>query len=602
VGTNIIGSDPNATANVASGFDYRAFSAIQGVNYGDGRKLQAGYNQRRSQLASLRVKRADGTDPIINNEYDYHLGGANNGRIQKITDYLDGNYTTTYGYDEHNRLATASAPSFSRSYAYDAWGNLTNHTASGQGETGSYSLSYATNASGATLNNQINSAGYGYDAAGNLTTERATSYTYDAANRLKTAGWLNNYEYDGDGNKVKQSNGDTIYYLWSSLLGEPVAELTSGGVYRAYVYGPGGGQVVAMRSYDGGFYWLHTDHLGSGRKMTDTSGALIYRGEFDPHGQSLYEWQVTGQTNLNSHKFTGYERDFGTNLDYAKARIYHHNRGRFMQPDPLGFGSADVTNPQSLNLYSYVRNDPVNFVDPSGLRMSLGPHPGLGSLDGNVVIVGLWNEIKDGDMVIDYKFIGQMAIFGSSMLAGGVDDLGGGGQGVTGELPKTPCPPTAQELINNPAVRKALNAAMAKSGSFDPSRKNPGNPDKVHEEGGWIYWNSKTNKIAIRFGPPGKTMREAGDISKLEINLDNPPNLGGNWMLVADFHTHPLLNWDLRNGNDHSVALNNGVPFIVKQGKDVGYVGPDRAGSNPIDARSPRPGYPGKTLDTRHCK
>ena len=330
-----------------------------------------------SQMASMQVKRADGTDPIINNEYDYYLGGANNGRIRKITDSLDVSYTTTYGYDEHNRLATASAPAYSRSYSYDAWGNLTNVTASGQGETGSYSLSYATNGTEAPLNNQINNAGYGYDAAGNLTTEGG-AYTYDAANRLKTAGFFNSYEYDGDGNKVKQTNnGETIYYLWSSVLGEPVVEWMEGeffhGVYRAYVYGPGGGQVVAMQSHDGQFYWAHTDHLGSGRKLTDTSGNMVYRGEFDPHGQSLYEWHATGQINLNSHKYTGYERDWATNLDNAKARTYHHNRGRFMQPDPLGLGAADTTNPQSLNLYSYTKNDPMNFTDPKGMTSCWAP-------------------------------------------------------------------------------------------------------------------------------------------------------------------------------------------------------------------------------------
>jgi len=89
-------------------------------------------------------------------------------------------------------------------------------------------LSYATNGTGAPLNNQINNAGYGYDAAGNLTTESAISYAYDAANRLKTAGVFSDYEYDGDGNKVKQAN---IYYLWSSVLGEPVVEWSEGGSF-----------------------------------------------------------------------------------------------------------------------------------------------------------------------------------------------------------------------------------------------------------------------------------------------------------------------------------------------------------------------------------
>jgi RHS repeat-associated protein len=201
-----------------------------------------------------------------------------------------------------------------------------------------------------------------------MTSDGSLSYAFDAAGRLKTAGTNNSCEYDGDGRKVKQvSGGYPLFYLWSSVLGEPVVELdSSGGVYRAYVLSSGG-QMLAVQSYDGGFYWLHTDHLGNGRKLTNSSGTVIYRAEFDPHGQMLYEWQSSGQTYLNSHKFTGYERDWATNLNYAKARTYNHNRARFMQPDPLGLAAADLTDPQSLNQYSYVGNDPANFTDPTGL-------------------------------------------------------------------------------------------------------------------------------------------------------------------------------------------------------------------------------------------
>lgn len=102
--------------------------------------------------------------------------------------------------------------------------------------------------------------------------------------------------------------------------------------------------------------------------LTDGAGAWVYRAEYDPHGQILAEFG--GATYLDSRKFTGYERDWATNLDYAKARTYHHNRGRFMQADPLGLGAAEMTDPLSLNLYSYVGNDPANFVDPSGLNKS----------------------------------------------------------------------------------------------------------------------------------------------------------------------------------------------------------------------------------------
>jgi len=98
--------------------------------------------------------------------------------------------------------------------------------------------------------------------------------------------------------------------------------------------------MLALQATDGQFYWLHTDHLGSGRKLTNTSGAVVYRAEFDPRGQMLYQWAQSGssQYNLNSHKFTGYERD-ASNIDNAQARSYNHNQGRFMQRS-AGAGSG----------------------------------------------------------------------------------------------------------------------------------------------------------------------------------------------------------------------------------------------------------------------
>ncbi|MGH9766053.1 MAG: hypothetical protein ACREAB_01360 [Blastocatellia bacterium] len=79
--------------------DDRAFSAVQSVSYGNNRKMTAGYNQQRSQMTSLTVSNTAGGDQIINNVYDYYLGGGNNSRIRKITDFVDSNYTTTHGYD-----------------------------------------------------------------------------------------------------------------------------------------------------------------------------------------------------------------------------------------------------------------------------------------------------------------------------------------------------------------------------------------------------------------------------------------------------------------------------------------------------------------------
>ena len=140
---------------------------------------------------------------------------------------------------------------------------------------------------------------------------------------------------------------------------------------RAYVYA--NGKLLAEQTPDGQFYWTHNDHLGSTRKLTNTSGVVVYRAEYDPFGQLLME---TGSVSLNSHKFTGYERDWATGLDNANARMFASLRGRFMQSDPVTQGcggnapdilaGADKRLPESLNRYNYVVNDPVNRTDPGG--------------------------------------------------------------------------------------------------------------------------------------------------------------------------------------------------------------------------------------------
>ena len=209
-------------------------------------------------------------------------------------------------------------------------------------------LNHATNASGAPATNRLSSDGngfnYTYDAAGNQTNAPGYTYAYDGANRLKTVnGSAASYGYDGDGMKSRQtSGGNAIFYVRSSVLGNVAMEVNAAaGVYRAYVYA--GGKLVAQRSYDGQFYWTHQDHLGSGRKMTDATGAVKYRAEFDPYGQLVLSWSASGYDNLNSKRFTGYERDTAAGLDYANARMYSASgAGRFMQADPIGLKAANL--------------------------------------------------------------------------------------------------------------------------------------------------------------------------------------------------------------------------------------------------------------------
>jgi RHS repeat-associated protein len=222
-----------------------------------------------------------------------------------------------------------------------------------------------------SYNNGSATINFTYDNSGNMTAAGATTYQWDGANRLKSVngGTSGSYGFDGIGQRVKKTEGgQTIYYVYSTFIGDAVMEVNSAGVQRAYVSG-GRGQMVALRSTDGNFYWIHKDHLGSGRKMTNTSGNLTYRAEFDPYGKLLFEWSSSSQPNLNSKKFTGYERDTGSGLDYAQARMYSSEWGRFMSPDPLS--SSITRSPKRLNRYTFVSGDPVNFKDRRGTCQSV---------------------------------------------------------------------------------------------------------------------------------------------------------------------------------------------------------------------------------------
>ena len=89
-------------------------------------------------------------------------------------------------------------------------------------------------------------------------------------------------------------------------------------------------------------------------------GNVCFSADYFPYGQEL-DYTTTCNT---SYKFTGYERDAETGNDYAFARYYNPRLSRFMSEDP---GPRDITDPQTLNRYAYVRNNSANMTDRTGL-------------------------------------------------------------------------------------------------------------------------------------------------------------------------------------------------------------------------------------------
>ena len=120
---------------------------------------------------------------------------------------------------------------------------------------------------------------------------------------------------------------------------------------------------VEAAIYNPVFYYYHTDHLGSSNVLTDRSGNVVQHYEYATFGQTSYQNNTSAFP--ISNRYTGQIADDETGLLYYGGRYYDPQLGRFIQPDP---SVPDPTDSQSLNRYSYCRNNPLNEVDPSGYQ------------------------------------------------------------------------------------------------------------------------------------------------------------------------------------------------------------------------------------------
>jgi RHS repeat-associated protein len=264
----------------------------------------------------------------------------------------------TYQYDAWSRLKEATAgpvgtPTWKLGWDYDRFGNRKNQNVTlGTGPSSQLDINPSTN--------RITTTGYSYDASGNLTNDFVHTYVYDAENRITLVdnGATATYSYDGSSLRVKKVAGSTttVYVLsGSKVLAEYVNGATPANPTREYIYS--GSTLLA--TLEGSALTYHHKDLLSTRLATDSSGTVVRTFGHFPFGEAWYE---TGAA--EKFKFTSYERDDESGLDYAVFRFRSPRLGRFLSPDPM---SGQLGNPQSLNRYSYVSNDPINFMDPMGL-------------------------------------------------------------------------------------------------------------------------------------------------------------------------------------------------------------------------------------------
>jgi RHS repeat-associated protein len=194
-----------------------------------------------------------------------------------------------------------------------------------------------------------------YDGAGNQTAIGGFTFNYDAENRLKTStinGYTTTYFYDGEERRVKKvlPSGEQTLFIYDAL-GQLAAEYTTG------------------QSAHSGTRYLTVDHLGSIRAVTSQEKTVLARRDYLPFGEEIPP-PLGGRTSVWAgdagllQKFTGKERDTETGLDYFGARYFSGAQGRFTSPDPI---AGLLANPQSLNRYTYALNNPLKFIDPTGM-------------------------------------------------------------------------------------------------------------------------------------------------------------------------------------------------------------------------------------------
>jgi RHS repeat-associated protein len=230
---------------------------------------------------------------------------------------------------------------------------------------------------------------YTYDANGNtLSNASGKSYTWDFENRLVQAvvpgtnGGTTTFKYDPFGRRIQKSGPlGTTNYLYDGLgAGANVIEEvdSSGNVLVRYAQGLGTDQPLSMLR-TGTTSYYNADALGSITSLSNSSATIANTYTYDSFGKLAAS---TG-TLTNSFQYTAREFDPETGIYEYRARYFDQNSGRFLSEDPIreNNGPNQSAMDDSANLYVYVLNNAVNYVDPSGLYiLKPGIPPPTGAL------------------------------------------------------------------------------------------------------------------------------------------------------------------------------------------------------------------------------
>lgn len=308
-------------------------------------------------------------------------------QVGNLTQRQDNNLglTENFYYDGDNRLSYSTLNGKQNlSLNYDEKGNITSRSDVASGADWTYNPTHV---------HEVTQAGssayaYAYDANGNMTSRQGssitwTSYNYPATINDTATGESVSFSYGPDRHawleKMTGSSGTELAYHVGGLLDI----VSSSGVtdYRHYIYAGSEPIAIDSRKSNGtnAFYYFLSDHQGSITKITNGSGAVVIGESFTAYGNrrnpTTWSGAPTGSdlttiAGITRHGYT-FQDALGTmGLNDMVGRVQDAITGRFLSADPV---LQDSTDAQDYNSYSYVLNNPLTNIDPTGFDCNFGP-------------------------------------------------------------------------------------------------------------------------------------------------------------------------------------------------------------------------------------
>jgi RHS repeat-associated protein len=349
-GSNLI-SVRNSASGVAYVDDvlYSPLGQPGSIHFGNSTKTTFSYNDsdQSYRLVSILTEKMGTPNTTLQGvEFEYDKVG----NVTQRND-LKNSFQEDYFYDDLHRLVSANLGGAVKNWTYDDIGSILNNNG----------VQYIYNPLRPQVISSVGGTSYSSDLFGNLTQDLARNFNYDWNNRLTSvtkSSLTTTYDYGEDGLRIRKNTPSlTTLYI------DKYTELKGSDIIRHIFLGD---RLIASRDEVNNLIYNHADHLRSSNLKTDSVGNIIKRIEYLPFGSKRMQ---SGTYDNIKIRFTSQYDDEESDLYYYQQRYYDPILSRFITADPLYLEEIDkrAVDTQELNLYAYVRNNPLKNSDPEGL-------------------------------------------------------------------------------------------------------------------------------------------------------------------------------------------------------------------------------------------